>query len=334
MTVRVERPGLLTTVQDGGRDGLQAQGIGPGGAMDPLALRVANILVANDRNAAALEVTLTGPTLRFEQDALIAVTGASLSPAIDGAALPAGRAIFVHAGAELRFGACTSGCRGYVAFAGGIDVPVVLGSRSTNLRARFGGFEGRALRAGDRIALGNPAPDANRLRERLAPHDRPWAADGAGLSREVSSLPRPEDPVRLLPGADLPRLAPEARAALFGSTFRVSPQSDRMGYRLEGVVLSLGAGGDATSEAVTPGTVQLPPDGNPIILLADRQTTGGYPVIGHVATVDLPAVAQRKPGDALRFAPVSLHQAQQALIERERTIEIATQALHRMRTRG
>lgn len=334
MTIQVVRPGLLTTVQDTGRPGLQSRGIGPGGAMDLLALRLANLLVGNELSAAALELTLTGPALRFDADALIAITGASLSPAIDGAPAPSGHAILVRAGTALTFGECTAGCRAYLAVSGGIDLPVVLGSRATHLRAHFGGVEGRALRAGDPLPIGTPSRDAGQLMARLGKGGRTWIADRAGFSRELTGATALNAPLRLLPGADTDRLSIDGRRAMLDATFRVSTRSDRMGYRLEGAVLEVAVAGDLTSEAVTWGTVQLPPDGQPIILLADRQTTGGYPVIGHVAAVDLPVIAQRKPGDQLRFVATTLAAAQHALLERERTIVIATHALHASRTGG
>ena len=334
MTIQVLRPGLLTTVQDNGRPGLQSRGIGPGGAMDTLALRLANLLVGNEVSAAALEMTLTGPALRFDTDALIAITGAALSPTIDGSPVPSGHAILTRAGTTLTFGECTAGCRAYLAVAGGIDVPVVLGSRATNLRAHFGGVEGRALRAGDTLPVGVPSPDAVQLIKRLGKSDRNWIADHAGFSREVTGTTGLDAPMRLLPGAATDQLSPDSRRAMLDSTFRVSTRSDRMGYRLEGARLEVALAGDFTSEAVTWGTVQLPPDGQPIVLLADRQTTGGYPVIGYVAAVDLPVLAQRKPGDQLRFVTTTLAAAQHELLERERSIVIATHALHASRTGG
>ena len=334
MTIHVLRPGLLTTVQDTGRPGLQSRGIGPGGALDSLALRLANLLVGNAPSAAALELTLTGPALRFDADAVIAITGASLSPAIDGAPAPSGHAILARGGTTLTFGECTAGCRAYLAVGGGIDVPVVLGSRATNLRAHFGGVEGRALRAGDTLPVGALSPDAVQLVRRLGRSDRNWITDHAGFSREFTGTTGLSAPLRLLPGAETDRLSDDGRRALLETTFRVSTRSDRMGYRLEGTRLEVAAAGELTSEAVTWGTVQLPPDGQPIILLADRQTTGGYPVIGHVAAVDLPVLAQRKPGDQLRFAATTLAAAQHELLERERSMVIAAHALHASRTAG
>jgi antagonist of KipI len=302
--------------------------------MDPLALRLANLLVGNDASAAALELTLTGPALRFDTDALIAITGAALSPLIDEAPVPSGHAIATRAGTTLTFGECTAGCRAYLAVAGGIDVPVVLGGRATNLRAHFGGVDGRALRAGDTLPIGAPSHDAVQLMARLGTAGRLWMADHAGFSRELIAATGRSVPLRLLPGTAADRLSIESRRAMLDSTFRVSTRSDRMGYRLDGPVLDIAGASDLTSEGVTWGTVQLPPDGQPIVLLADRQTTGGYPVIGHVAAVDLPVLAQRKPGDEVRFAPTTLAVAQHELLERERSIVIATHALHAARTGG
>jgi antagonist of KipI len=302
--------------------------------MDPLALRLANLLVGNAPAAAVLELTLTGAALRFDADALIAIAGAALSPAIDGAPAPSGHAILTRAGTTLTFGECTAGCRAYLAVAGGVNVPVVLGSRATNVRAHFGGVEGRALRAGDTLPVGVPSRDAAQLMARLGKAGRPWIADHAGFSRELTGTTALDAPVRLLQGATTHKLSVEGRRALLETSFRVSTRSDRMGYRLEGAALKVALAGDLTSEGVTWGTVQLPPDGQPIILLADRQTTGGYPVIGHVAAVDLSVIAQRKPGDQLRFVATTLAAAQHELLERERTIVIATHALHASRTGG
>ena len=333
MNLLVHRPGLLSTVQDRGRNGWQSRGIGPGGAVDPLALRLANILVGNAADAAGLEFTLTGPVLRFESDAVIAVTGANLSATIGDRPVPAWHAVLVRAGCELTFGAPVSGCRAYLAIAGGIDVPIVLGGRGTHLRARFGGLNGRALVAGDRLTVGDASSDAQRLAAHLAKSEQPWLAEHATLARELTATAYADAPVRLLPGRDTDRLDDAGRRAIFSTPFRVAPHSDRMGVRLEGPGLELAPAEPCLSEPVTSGTVQLPPDGQPIILLADRQTTGGYPVIGHVATVDLPKLAQRRPGESLRFAPFTLDDAQRAMLERERAIATVTVALHDVRAR-
>ena len=331
MTMQVVRPGLFTTVQDGGRFGWQSVGIGPGGAMDQLALRVANALVGNDQTAAVLEITMTGPLLRFEHDALLAMSGDGFAATIDGAPVPRGRAVLVRGGMELQCGSCASGCRAVVAVAGGIDVPVVLGSRSTNLRAHFGGFAGRALRAGDLLPVGTPSREAVRLMTRLALAGAGWHADHAGFAREISPGRASGAPLRLLPGSGSGDLDESSRAALDAEPFRVSTRSDRMGYRLEGPALVLSNRREMPSEGVAWGTVQLPPDGQPIILLADRQTTGGYPVIGHVASVDRSALASARPGDQLRFASTTLAAARRAHLDHAHMFRAAAQALRAQR---
>jgi antagonist of KipI len=329
VTIRVVTGGLQTTVQDLGRPTHQHEGIPGGGAMDRMAMRVGNLLVGNDANAATLESTLIGPTLTFGEEALIALTGADLEAVVGSAPVPAWHPILVSAGATLRFGRALRGCRTYIAVAGGIDVPLVFGSRSTYLRADFGGFDGRALRAGDTLSTGDPP----RLSKRIATSLRA-IADGrpatvarwsAGASIRTPSTE--EATVRLIRGAHTELLAEPSLAALVGSRFRVSASSDRMGYRLDGETLSLRTTTELLSEAVAFGTVQLPPGGAPIVLMADRQTTGGYPRIGEVATVDLGIVAQLKPGDHLRFRFISLDQAQDLYLAWEQDLRQAELAI-------
>lgn len=317
MSVRVVGAGLQTTVQDLGRPTHQREGMPAGGAMDRRAIRLANLLVGNDDGAAALEAPFIGPTLAFDAPAAIALAGADLEASIDGQAVPLWRAIGVPAGATLRFGRPRTGCRVYVAFAGGIDVPVVYGSRSTYLRARFGGLEGRALRAGDVLSLGEPSALGRRIGSSLAADSNRirvarWGA-GLDLRPQYSS----DAIVRVINGAHTELLSAEARTRFHTATFRVSPSSDRMGYRLEGPALALRHRVELLSEGVAFGTVQLPPDGAPIVLMADRQTTGGYPRIGEVASCDLGLVAQLKPGDGLRFRPIDVDEAQAAYLAHE-----------------
>jgi antagonist of KipI len=310
MTCRVIQPGLLTTVQDLGRFGHQHEGIPVAGAMDPVALRLANLLVGNEDAAAGLEITLTGPRLVFERPALIALAGADLETALDDDRIPHLRALLVPAGATISFGEAIRGCRTYLAIAGGIDVPVVLGSRSTYLRGAFGGVNGRALRRGDVLAWGEPTVLGRRIAAAIAGAGQrvraaSWGASSALIPR-YSGTPT----IRLLVGEHMHLLTPAAREQLFSAELRVGAQSDRMGYRLEDVTLALSEPVELLSEAVAFGTVQLPPSGNPIVLMADRQTTGGYPRLGEVATADLPLLAQLRPGDRLRFAPASLAEAE------------------------
>ena len=320
MSIRVVTGGLQTTIQDLGRIGFQRQGVPVGGAMDRTALRVANLLVGNDDDAAALEASLIGPALTFEEEALVALAGADMDATVDGSAVPTWRAIWLPPGSTMRFGRLTLGCRAYLAVAGGVDVPRVFGSRSTYLRAKFGGYQGRALKPGDVLGVGPPCARSRAIAKTLrsdtaAPHVARWTVT-------TSVRPRYSDDVvaRLIGGAHVGMLTAPSRDALAGATFRVSSSSDRMGYRLEGTSLSLRQPVELLSEGVTFGTVQLPPGGAPIVLMADAQTTGGYPRVGEVASVDLPLVAQLKPGDRLRFRLVSLEDAQALYLAREADI--------------
>jgi antagonist of KipI len=314
--LRVVTGGLQTTVQDLGRMGHQRSGVPVGGAMDRVALRLGNILVGNPEGAAAIEASLIGPAITFVQGTLIAVTGGDLEATVDGTRLPLWRPVHVPEGATLRFGRPVTGCRAYVSVAGGIDVPIVFGSRSTYLRARFGGVDGRALKTGDVLPVGTATEATKRIVGSLAPSGRmasaSWSA-GATLRPRYSDAPV----IRFTVGAHTDALSPEARATLGSATFRVSSSSDRMGYRLQGPVLDLSAPLELKSEGVAFGTIQLPPGGAPIILMADRQTTGGYPRIGEVASVDLPLIAQLKPSDQLTLRAISIEEAQRLYLEQE-----------------
>ncbi len=248
------------------------------------------------------------------------MTGGDLGAAIDGRPVPAWHPVRVRAGATLSFTGAASGCRAYVAFAGGLDVPLVLGSRSTHLRAGFGGLEGRGLREGDVVALGAPSALAVRLAAGLGAGDAPFAAAPWSVGGAVLAGYGAEPVIRLMPGPEHGRLTPASRERLFGEAFRVAPESDRMGYRLQGPPLALASDEELLSEGVAAGTLQLPPGGAPIALLADRQTTGGYPRIGQIASVDLPAIAQLKPGDSLRFREIAVAEAQALYLEREHEI--------------
>lgn len=318
MSARVVAGGLQTTVQDLGRPHSQRHAVPVGGAMDRLALRVANALVGNDDGAAALEATMIGPSLTFDAPTLIALTGADLTATVDSEPVARWRPALVPANATLRFGRPEVGCRAYVGVAGGVEVPRVFESRSTYLRGGFGGVEGRALRDGDVLRFGEPSALGRHVSDSLAgvPH---IGASAAGWSAGVTLRPRysAEALVRLVPGAHTEALDASSRSALFGDRFRVSASSDRMGYRIEGPPLKLRDRVELLSEGVAFGTVQLPPGGGPIVLMADGQTTGGYPRIGEVASVDLPLMAQLKPGDHVRFVPTSLEDAQALYLARE-----------------
>ncbi len=312
MNLYVTRAGFLTSVQDLGRTGFREFGISTSGALDSFALRVANLLVGNDEGAAGLEITLGGLQLRFDDERIVAWCGGEFDVHIGSTALPAGHTVFLRAGEEVKFGRPQIGCRCWLAVSGGIDVPLVLGSRSTDLRANFGGFEGRTLRDADVIPLGIP--------------QRSQTAATAGISSWTAPhhwiSPAKRDPIlRFVRGSDSSRFN-DVTIQHFGSeAFTVLPDSDRMGVRFDSPELQREDNVDLTSEAVAPGTIQVPPSGKPILLLGDCQTIGGYPKMAHVITVDLGIAAQLRAGDHVRFCEVSLSDAQRLLLERERELE-------------
>lgn len=284
--IEVVRPGLATTIQDLGRPGYRALGVPSGGAVDAPAMRLANLIVGNPESAAGLECTLVGPDLRFTCDAVVALAGT------DFAGLPRWRPLRVAAGSTLSLGHARSGCRGYLAIAGGVTVPLRLGSRSTYRPARLGGTNGLPLAAGDRVPIASVSADVRGN----------WS-----LAPELAAAPSTPGPLRVVAG---PHPIGRGAAAWHGS-WRVSSRSDRMGIRLEGAPLS-GGRADLVSAAVLPGMIQLPPDGQPIILLADAQTIGGYPVVGQVIAADLHRAAQLRPGDTVRWRQVGIDEAHAA----------------------
>lgn len=328
MSVEVLQSGLSTTVQDLGRFGYQQHGVIVSGAMDTLALKLANRLVGNPENEAALEITLLGPRLKFHEDKLIAICGGDFSPLIDGKPVPARRPVLVRSGSVLKFSHAKNGCRAFVSFAGGIEVPKVLGSRSTYLRAKIGGYNGRPLQKGDHLKTKQPQAVSLELIGLLSNKNdsTPFVAADWYIGENI--LPSYENStVRVIRGPQFKKFTRESRRAFFEQEFQITPQSDRMGYRLSGSKLELVQPLELLSEAVTAGTIQVPPDGRPIILMADRQTTGGYPKIGFIASVDLPILAQRKPGEKIRFKEISLKEAQQAMMKVERMIKTVSQGI-------
>lgn len=327
MSARVVTGGLQTTIQDLGRVGHQRQGVPVGGAMDRLAVRLANLLIGNADGAACLEAPLIGPALTFDEETLIAITGGDLEPTIDGHPVPLWHAMWVEPGTTLRFGRAKLGARAYLAVAGGIDVAPVFESRSTYLRAAFGGCDGRALKSGDVLHASPRSAIADRMCAALRAPGRRFVAARWSISTGMRPAYGDDVLVRVLAGAHYDELPTEARSAFFDATFRVSTSSDRMGYRLDGPALALARPLELLSEGVTFGTVQLPPGGSPIVLMADAQTTGGYPRIAEVASVDLPLLAQLKPGDRLRFRLVALDHAQREYLAREADIAQARAAI-------
>ncbi|WCK54435.1 biotin-dependent carboxyltransferase family protein [Aneurinibacillus sp. Ricciae_BoGa-3] len=322
MQITVLRPGLLTTLQDGGRNGLQKYGVIMSGAMDSFALRMANLLVGNEENEAVLEITLVGPQLRFDTDGFISICGSSLSPEIDGEPVPEWRPVYVRAGSSLIFKQCRAGCRTYLAAAGGFHAEKVLGSRSTYLRAGIGGYNGRALQKDDVLVTDAPSEQSEARMEPIKGQcSASFSSVNWSIGRELMPDYRENPVVRVVRGAQAELFTEQSRHAFYSEPFAVQTQSDRMGYRLKGEVLELAQQQELISEAVCRGTIQVPPEGQPILLMADCQTTGGYPKIGQVISVDLPVVAQVKPGETISFKEVSLEEAQRLLLQREQDIE-------------
>src|SRR5947208_3508935 len=320
MSLSLTRAGFLTSVQDLGRNGFRQFGVSLGGALDVFALRVANLLAGNDESDAGLEITLGGMRMRFEDKRVIAWCVCEFDVRVGSTALPAGHSCLLNADDELTINQPKVGCRAWLTISGGIKVPIVLGSRSTDLRANFGGLDGRALRDGDVLLLargpGSSTPATARISSWSAPHD--WVS------------PAKHDPVlRFTRGVDWNRFNDEAIQQFTNEGFSVTAEADRMGARLDGPELkradnvpgpAAASSMDLISEAVVPGTIQVPPGGKPIVLLGDCQTIGGYPKIAHVITVDLPTAAQLRLGDRVRFHEVSLTEAHQLLAERERDL--------------
>src|SRR6266480_4243855 len=283
MSVIAERAGFLTSIQDLGRTGFREFGVSSGGALDSFGLRVANLLLGNAEGAAGLEVTLGGLQLRFEDERVVAWCGGEFDVQIGSRPLPSGHVAHLQAGDELKFGRAQIGCRCWLAISGGIDVPVVLGSRSADLRANFGGLEGRTLRDCDQLSLGEFLQSETAAETGIsswsAPHD--WIS------------PARRGPIlRFIRGIDWERFNASTLQRFTSEAFTVSPDSDRMGVRFDDSELKRENETDLISEAVAPGTIQVPPSGKPILLLGDCQTIGGYPKIAHVITVDLAVAAQ------------------------------------------
>lgn len=303
MSVAVLKPGLLTTVQDRGRFGCGALGVGQAGPMDEVVHRLANALVGNPDDAAALEITLIGPRLRFEADATIALAGAEFDARIDGIPLTPWRPVRVKAGSVLDGGRALRGARASLAVAGGFHAKSVLGSVATDVNAGFG----TPLRADDTLAFTGTDPVfVEHPAWSLDP--RPWFDTDASK------------PVRLIRGRHFDVLTAASRSALFGAEFRIAVESNRVGYRLDGLRLELVRPVEIVSEPLAFGALQLPPGGQPIALMAEHPVTGGYPRIGQVAAIDLPRLAQRRPGDPLRFEEIDLDEAQTRYLRREREL--------------
>jgi antagonist of KipI len=326
--IKITKSGLLTNVQDLGRYGYQKYGVIASGVMDQTAHRIANLLVGNDENEATLELTLLGPDMEFEKDALISICGGDLSPKIDGKSIKLWRPVFVRAGSKLKFVGCKTGCRAYLAVGGGFNVNRVMDSKSTYLRAGIGGFNGRALQPEDVIEIGQ----SNELSQQIAQvlsnkNEEKFAQVQWSIASEFMTPPASKPKVRVIKGRQYDWFSKDSQTKFYSELFEVTSQSDRMGYRMKGPKLELENEQEMLSEAVNFGTIQVPSEGNPIVLLADRQTTGGYPKIGQIATVDLPLMAQLKPGDKVRFVEISHEEAQRLYLNREDQLQQLKQGI-------
>lgn len=318
-TVIVHTAGLLTTVQDRGRYGYQRFGMPVSGAMDIFSLELANLLVGNDPGDACLEATISGPELEFTVATAVAITGADMDPHLNGQGIPMSTAIDVRSGDKLWFRGLKSGCRAYIAFAGGIAVPPVMGSRSTYLRAGIGGFQGRALMQGDELPLGEavafiPGDELplGEVRRKAPPLRIP-----AGLIPEYLH----NQTIRIIPGPEAHYFEIDGLRSFLATEYKVTVQSDRMGYRLSGEPIRHREGmSGIISAGVSAGTIQVPGDGQPIILMADRQTSGGYARIANVITADLTLLAQMRPGVKVRFKETNINMAQQLYRDRHNAL--------------
>ncbi|GGF16022.1 biotin-dependent carboxyltransferase family protein [Hymenobacter cavernae] len=330
MSLSVISPGLLTTIQDLGRRGYRKEGVPTSGAMDTVALRVANLLVGNPERTAGIEITFLGPKIRFETDHLIALTGADLQPKLNGEPIKMNRPVAVRAGGVLTFGGLRAGSRAYLALSGGLAVPPVLGSQATYLRAGIGGLGGRAFKTGDAVPSAGLTELGRKIWQALIATQPAHAWAQAKWTPDPKLFPAPhESPfVRAIRGQEYDLFSEQSQHDFWQQEFIVTSDSDRMGYRLQGPTLARQEPGEVLSSAVAFGTIQVPNEGNPIALLADHQTTGGYPRIAQVVAADFSCLAQVQLGRKIRFREVSLAEAQELYAQQEKAITEIKQALH------
>jgi antagonist of KipI len=305
--LRVIAPGMLTTIQDQGRWGWQSRGVPVAGPMDLYAHRLANTMVGNESDCATLEVTLVGPEVEFQDERIAAVTGAEFEVAVDGRTQPLNTPFEVSAGCVLRFGRRRRGARAYLAVAGGIASPPVLGSRATHLPGEMGGLGGRPLRAGDVLPLGKKGRESFPGRAPTEKTPDPFLPDGRAT-------------VRILPGPHADRLAPDALDVLQSAPYVLDASANRMGFRLHGPRLRHAGEAEMLSDATPLGALQVPAAGEPILLMADRQTTGGYPSLATVISADIRLAGQLAPGDSILFVVSSRREAMAALIAQEQSL--------------
>lgn len=313
MKIRVETSGLLTTIQDLGRYQYQKDGVVVSGAMDPLSFKIANLLVGNQIEEAALEITLIGPELYFYLDTIISICGAPFDATINGERVPLWRPILVKKESILKLGRCYSGCRAYIAVQGGIQTPFVLNSRSTYERGKLGGLHGEKLKKNDLLPIKEQDSKLSWDVYQSFFYTTRWFVNPTFYTNTNQEI-------RVIKGRQFHWFSDKAISTFLSTEYEISIDSDRMGYRLKGEKLAQIQKSELLSEATSFGTIQVPPDGQPIVLMADRQTTGGYPKIAVVISTDLPKLAQHKPGDRISFKIITLEQAQQLFLQHERLI--------------
>lgn len=306
MGIKILQGGALTTVQDAGRIGYQNAGFSVSGVMDHRSFRMANMLLGNEENEAVLEVSLMGPAITFTEDNTFAITGGDFSATLNGKEIALYAAIPAKKGDTLKLGLAKEGARAYIAFAGGMDVPVVMGSKSTNLKCRIGGYKGRKLEPGDEIAFTNSKPELINMYKRY---------------ERVREFQEKDITLRVVLGPQIEYFSEEGIQTFLESEYTVSEEYDRMGCRLKGPAIASKNGVDIISDGIALGSIQIPTSGTPIIMMADRQTTGGYAKIATVIHVDIPKLAQRTPGNKIRFQEVTVEEAAKLYKKEERELK-------------
>lgn len=314
MGIRVLKGGMLTTVQDLGRTGYQSQGFSVAGVMDVRSFKIANLLLDNPENEAVLEFTLIGPTLEFTSATIIAITGGDFQPTINGEPAPMYTAIYMNKGDILKFGSARTGSRGYVAFSSYLDIPVVMGSRCTNLKSGLGGFKGRKLQAGDYMNF--------RIKRRYLPFFLSRKLEPEKFDQDSTTL-------RVVMGPQDNKFSRQGIETFLSSEYTVTSEFDRMGCRLDGAYIAPKESSDIISDGIAFGSIQVPAHGKPIILLADRQTTGGYAKIATVASVDIPKIVQRKTDHKIRFEAITVQEAQELYLKEQKELDKMRKIIHK-----
>lgn len=312
MGFTVLNKGLLSLVQGGPRIGFQQFGVPVSGGMDDYSLRIANMLVGNDEYEACIEALIIGPSILFDDKTIIAITGGDLGPVLNGVELDMYRSYIVNKGDNLTFSGMKTGCRVYIAFDGGIDVPVVMGSKSTYTKAKLGGYEGRELKDGDYVKLGKGDANANYI-----------------LPKECVQNFESNIVLRAIRGPQDDMFDEDNIRKLFDSKYTITNECDRMGYRLDGEKINHISGADIVSDGIAFGAIQVPGHGNPIVMMADRQTVGGYTKIANVISVDLYKLAQAKPGNSISFKEVNIYEAHKELKKYENNMNEVKNSIKR-----